>query len=68
MNVHCEIEESGLENDEGREVPGLIATCERCGHTTESFGTSGLSRRRCLVLMREECPKGERNFYSDEIS
>jgi hypothetical protein len=61
MKVTCEITETELENDEGREVEGVIATCSRCGHTTESFGTGGASIRRCL--MRDECPNGEANFY-----
>lgn len=63
--VLAEIEEVVLEND-GCEVDGVEATCTRCGHTTESYGTSGASRRRCLVLLREECPLGQQNFYTDE--
>jgi hypothetical protein len=66
MKVLCEIEETELENEDGREVPGMSATCARCGHETESFGTGDNSRKRCLVLMREECPKGEHNFYVSE--
>jgi hypothetical protein len=63
MKVQCEVVEVDLENDEGRDVPSVAAECSRCGHSTESFGTDGASVRRCLVLMREECPKNERNFY-----
>lgn len=66
MRVRCEVEDVGLENDEGREVPGVCATCSRCGHATESFGTEGPSVRRCLALLREECPEGESNFYVAE--
>lgn len=66
MNVPCEILFVDLENDEGRDVPGVMATCSRCQHQTESFGTSDASIRRCLVLMREECEYGEKNFYVDE--
>ena len=66
MRVICEVEETTLENAEGREVSGVCATCERCGHTTESFGTGDASRRRCLALMREQCPNGEENFYVEE--
>jgi hypothetical protein len=61
--VECDIQETTLENEEGIEVDGITATCSRCGNETESFGTSGASVRRCLVLMRENCPKGEANFY-----
>lgn len=46
--------------------PAVEATCTECGHTTVSFGTSDKSIKRCLVLMREECPRGERNFYVDD--
>ena len=63
MKVRCIIEEALLENDEGHEVEGVAAVCTRCGHRTESFGTTDRSVRRCLVLMREECPLDERNFY-----
>ena len=63
MKVQCEIEETELENEDGLAVSGVTATCERCGHETEAFGTSEASRRRCLARMREECPKAELNFY-----
>ena len=66
MNVPCTIEYTDLENDEGRTVEGVTAICSRCGHRTESFGTSVHSVRRCLVLLREECPRGQRNYYVTE--
>lgn len=49
--------------DSGREIEGVVATCSRCGYTTESFGNSELSVKRCLVLLREGCPKKENNLY-----
>lgn len=61
--VQCKVEETDLENDDGREVEGVIVTCLECGHQTESFGTSERSIKRCLALMCEECPEGENNFY-----
>lgn len=61
--VKCEIEETKLENDQGRSIPGITATCSKCDHQTESFGTSEASILRCLALMREECPENENNFY-----
>jgi hypothetical protein len=61
--VYCEVEETDLENDSGRMTPGVVLKCSRCGHTTQSFGTSERSIKRCLALMREECPEGESNFY-----
>ena len=63
--VPCEVAEVELEGDYSSEVDGVIATCSRCGHETESFGTSDASVRRCLALLREECPRGEHNFYVD---
>jgi hypothetical protein len=63
MRIHCEIEETEVENDDGRQIDGIICSCSECGHTTESFGTSPNSIRRCLALMREECPMGGTNFY-----
>ncbi len=66
MNVKCDIAEVDLQNDEGHDVAGVVATCSRCDHQTESFGTSERSVRRCLVLMREECPEGENNYYEEE--
>lgn len=44
-------------------VDGLCATCARCEHAVEVFGRSGRSVRRALVMLREECPEGESNFY-----
>ncbi len=62
--VGCDIEETELWSDDAnRDIPGVCATCQQCGNTTESFGTSESSVRRCLALMREECPEGEENYY-----
>jgi hypothetical protein len=66
MRVACTISEEEIENEDGVLVDGVIATCSRCDYETESFGTSERSIRRCLVLMREECPEGEANYYVDE--
>ena len=65
MKVEVEIAEIELENDNGIPIDSVEATCTRCDHTTESYGTGDASRRRCLALMREECPEGESNFYVD---
>lgn len=46
--------------------PGVRAECMFCDHTVESFGRTDASRRRCLVLMREQCPRDEENFYVDD--
>lgn len=61
MKVECEVDE--IDMGDCGECLGVRVTCSRCGHETESYGTSGASVRRCLVLLREECPMDERNFY-----
>jgi hypothetical protein len=63
MRIPCEISAVTLENDDGIDVDGVSATCSRCDFETESFGTDGPSIRRCLVLLREGCPRGENNYY-----
>jgi hypothetical protein len=60
--VLCEVEETELDGDYST-VEGVCATCSRCGHETESYGTTDASVKRCLAMLRDECPNGERNFY-----
>lgn len=62
MRVRCWIEEVELEGDHAL-VEGVEATCTRCDHRTEAFGTSEASVRRALVMLRETCPRGELNYY-----
>jgi hypothetical protein len=64
--VRCTVREVTVENDDGHEVDGVEVTCSRCDHATQSYGTGENSVRRCLVLLREECPEGEENFYVSE--
>lgn len=64
MRVACDVVTTYLEGDYA-EVEGVAATCSRCGHETESFGTTEASIRRSLALLREECPNGEWNYYVD---
>lgn len=64
MTVHCDVRHDEVEHeDSGRMVAGTRATCERCGHETIAYGSSDGSRKRCLMLMREQCPNGESNYY-----
>lgn len=51
-----------LDGDYGQ-VEGVEVTCDRCGHSEESFGTTTDSLRRCATLLRKHCPLGEENFY-----
>jgi hypothetical protein len=66
MRIECEITETDIEG-----IPSVCAECSRCGHETESYGLHEGSIKRCLVLMREECPEEEHNFYTadqDDLS
>lgn len=60
--TQCSVEEAELDGDFGT-VAGVQVTCLQCGHVTESFGRSDASTRRCLALMREECPRGNASYY-----
>jgi hypothetical protein len=51
-----------LDGDYGT-VAGVEVTCDRCGHSEESFGTDEPSLLRCAALLRENCPKNEKNYY-----
>lgn len=64
--VYCSVDYVTLENDDGRNVDGVEVTCSRCGHVTESYGDGDDSIKRCLALMREECPNNETNWYMEE--
>jgi hypothetical protein len=68
MEVTCEVEETMLEGQHGRTYPGIVVTCEQCGFEVESLGTGAGSIRRCLELMKRQCPLKESNEYvtSDE--
>ena len=46
-----------------RDVDKVVVKCKRCGSLTESFGTSEASIKRSLFLLRQGCPRKERNFY-----
>lgn len=65
MRVKCEVEEVTLEGDCG-EVEGVCVRCGRCDHEVEVFGTSARSVRRGLMMLREDCPQGEDNYYTAE--
>jgi hypothetical protein len=67
MKVRCEVESTTLAGDYSDEVEGVLARCLRCEHETEAYGYSDGSVRACLAMMREGCPRGERNFYVGEL-
>lgn len=61
--VECSVEEVETENDNGRTQPAVCVTCKDCGHAETSLGTSDRSIKRCLALLRENCPNKESNYY-----
>jgi hypothetical protein len=58
-------EDQVMDPNTGRSLPGVVATCSECRHQTKSFGQKQSSRKRCLALMKEECPEDENNYYVD---
>lgn len=62
MRVSASIDYITLEGDY-TEIGSVSGTCSRCAHTTESYGQHEDSIRRCLLLLRKECPRGEANYY-----
>jgi hypothetical protein len=60
--VTADATEIELEGDYGM-VDGLEVTCAKCGHTVEVYGAHQRSAKRGGVMLSEECPRGERNFY-----
>ena len=63
MRVKIDVSEEDLDGDYGT-VPGLIITCTRCQHSVEVFGIEEPSVKRGAVMLRNECPFDEDNFYS----
>ena len=61
QRVECDVENTVTD---GR--PSVTVTCTACEHSTTSFGRGEGSIKRCLALLREECPEGEKNFYVEE--
>lgn len=66
MRVECRVEECDVENEDGRDVPGVCVTCSRCNAEALAFGTAEKSIRRALASLREDCPNDEDNFYVGE--
>jgi hypothetical protein len=64
--VNVGVEEITLTGDRGGEVESICLTCERCDHKVEVFGRSERSEKRGLMMLREQCPNGEENFYMVE--
>ena len=61
--IECEVRHTVSPKDSGLMVAGVEVTCNECGHCERSFGETELSVRRCLALLRENCPEGDDNYY-----
>jgi ferredoxin len=64
--IECEVYEVEVEDENGRDAPGLCVECGACQHQVEVFGQGEPSLKRALATLRKECPEGERNFYVSE--
>lgn len=57
-----ESEVDGGGSDPGQ---GIKAICSQCGQVESARGTGERSKRCALAKLRENCPRGEKNFYVD---
>lgn len=44
-------------------IEGICVTCGRCDHEVEVYGTESNSYRRAAAMLKEQCPRGEKNYY-----
>jgi hypothetical protein len=63
INVKVTVNEITLDDDNGNEICGISVSCSRCGYQVEVFGTSERSVTRGCVMLREQCPQNQKNFY-----
>ena len=62
--VKVEIAETEVFSERNeRPIRGLSLMCRDCGHSIEIFGTGSASAKRGAIMLREQCPYGEKNFY-----
>ena len=60
--IDCEVQAAEVEFN-GQLIDGVEVTCTNCGHVETAGGTSERSVKRCLAMMRENCPEDEENYY-----
>jgi len=63
--VDVEVSETEVDGDYGY-CQGVEVTCGRCSHTVSVCGTSERSIKRGCMMLKEECPEGESNFYAHQ--
>ena len=62
--VKCVVDYTYQENESGNEQECVVVECGKCEHSERSWGHGDKSVRRCLVLMGQNCPDGDGNFYA----
>lgn len=60
--IECEVRAAKVPFN-GQMIDGVEVTCTDCDHVETAGGTSEKSVKRCLAMMRENCPEGEDNYY-----
>ena len=63
MKVECTVEEIEVTNERGFAQKSVRVCCGRCDHEVTSLGTGQKSIARCLMLLKEQCPEEESNYY-----
>jgi hypothetical protein len=66
MTIKVVVTDTLLRGDTGTTIPGVIVTCTKCGKDVSVYGTGERSIRKGCVMLREVCPDGQVNFYSDK--
>ena len=66
--VLVDVEWEQVETENGYPVDGYRVTCTRCGHSVEVCGVPQASMRRGAVMLKDECPRRESNFYELNVA
>jgi hypothetical protein len=64
MRVKVNIEEASLPGDYKEHIPGIHATCTKCGLIVSMFGRTSRSIHKACITLREKCPEGPVHYYS----
>ena len=64
--IECDVHFFDKDNEKGSTTPAVQITCGLCGHSVEVFGQGEGSVKRGLAMLREECPKGKKNWYVED--
>lgn len=65
--IGCNVDFTTKPGNYGRPTDVCRVTCSRCGNSTESFGSSEKSVRRCMLMLSKSCPRGEKNYYTESF-